>query len=244
MVQYKSIITIVIIVILSISCLSIILVQLGLLYGYMYNNQSQFSSNNSIQLQPNNLSNVSMDNLRSYDINKAFNPLEQPARRPSIDELPPIYFKRMIDEPTRGYPDNFTQFGILVKITDDNHDRYDRPDTSDKPNKANKANKPDKFSKKNRSNKSDKSTEHFGSNGSNDQILRLFGRQEFPGSNRYEYYTMIPSGFDQIKIPINSRGRRDELYDGDIVFIREIGNSYKVQLYDYDQPKYYPDLFY
>lgn len=144
-----------------------------------------------------------IDPVLEYDYNKLNNPLEYPNRRVSRDELPPAYFKHMIDFPTRGFPDNFTQFGILVRI--DHHGEEEiRNDNSNK-------------------------------------ILRLFGRQQYPGSNRYDYYTMVQSGFDNIKIPIDSR--KSELYDGDEVFVREIKNKYRVQLHDYDAPKYYPDLF-
>ena len=105
----------------------------------------------------------------------------------------------MIDIPTRGYPDNFTQFGVLIKQGNPN---------------------------KNHENK----------------ILRLFGRQEYPGTyTRYEYYTTITSGNDYIKIPID---RKKELYDDDVIYIKELDDNYKVQLHKYDQPKYYPDIIY
>ena len=39
-------------------------------------------------------------------------------------------------------------------------------------------------------------------NSTDNKILRLFGRQEFPGSNKHQYYTSISSGNDQIKIPL------------------------------------------
>jgi len=129
-------------------------------------------------------------------------PLEEPVRRVARQDLPPMYLRRSIDLPTRGYPDNFTQFGILVK-------------------------KGLKDSIRNEDNK----------------ILRLFGRQEYPGSWRYEYYTTITSGNDFIKIPIETRAKK-ELYDGDIIFIKELNEKYEVQLYKYDSPKYYPDIIY
>ena len=71
------------------------------------------------------------------------------------------------------------------------------------------------------------------------KIIRLFGRQEFPGSNRYEYYTMISSGNDLIKIPIDNK---KELYDDDIVTIDMLGTDYTVNLHDFDAPKYYPNI--
>ena len=150
--------------------------------------------------------------IRQYDYNKIYNPLENPARRVPNYELPPYYVKRLIDYPTRGYPDNYTQYGILKKVSH-------RP-----------------------------TGEHFHDNHDNNNsqgnnfIIRLFGRQEFPGSNKYDYYTMVNNGLDQIKIPIYSR--RQELYDGDDIFIKELDSKYIVSLYKYDEPKYYPDLIY
>lgn len=139
------------------------------------------------------------DIIRQYDFKKAYDPFENPARRIARHEIHPLHLKRLIDIPTRGYPDNFTQFGILIKEGNPNKN-VDNP------------------------------------------ILRLYGRQEFPGSNRYEYYTSISSGNDMIKIPIYVK--QQELYDDDIVFIKEIGEHYRVQLHKYDQPKYYPDIIY
>ena len=135
--------------------------------------------------------------IKAYDYRKAFDPFEEPVRRVPRHELPLYYFKNMIDYPTRGYPDSFTQIGTLVKEGDPN---------------------------KNDDNK----------------ILRLFGRQEYPGSERYEYYTALNSGNDQIKVPIDIRKR--ELYNDDFVYIKELDQYYRVHLNRFDQPKYYPDL--
>jgi hypothetical protein len=146
--------------------------------------------------------------IRQYDFNKIYNIFEEPARRVPRDQLPPIHVKRLIDYPSRGLPDNFTQFGILKKkshfTTGEDHNR-DITQT-------------------------------------NNFIIRLFGRQEFPGSSRYEYYTMVNNGLDQIKIPIYNRNR--ELYDEDEIFIKELESKYIVSLYHYDNPRYYPDIIY
>jgi hypothetical protein len=140
-----------------------------------------------------------VDPVRTYDYRKIYDPLEEPTRRVARYEIPRIGLKRVIDLPTRGYPDNFTQIGVLVKELDAQYDE-------------------------------------------NNRILRLFGRQEYPTSNRYEYYTGINSGVDQIKVPLNTRGRR-ELYDGDTVYVKELDAKYRVQLHKYDAPRYYPDIF-
>jgi len=140
------------------------------------------------------------DIVRNYDYHKTYDPLEEPARRVARYDIPPYHMKRIIDIPSRGYPDNFTQFGILVKQGDPSENK-------------------------------------------NNKILRLFGRQQYPGSYRYEYYTALNSGHDQIKIPVETRAKK-ELYDGDVIHINELGEEYKVQLHKYDSPKYYPDLIY
>jgi hypothetical protein len=140
------------------------------------------------------------DPIRKYDYHKYYDPFEQPSRRVARHDIPPHLLKRQIDIPTRGYPDNFTQVGILIKVNKTYVDN-------------------------------------------DNKIIRLFGRQEFPGSYRYEYYTMVNSGYDKIKIPIKNL-RQKELYDDDIIFIKELDNNYKIQLHNYDAPKYYPDIIY
>jgi len=145
-----------------------------------------------------------VDAVREYDYKKIGDPLEEPTRRVPRHWIPPTYFKYNTDIPTRGYPDNFSQFGILVK----------------------------KERKKAKTYKNNEDTDN--------NVLRLYGRQEYPGSDKYEYYTAINSGYDQIKVPLDIKNR--ELYNDDIVYIRELGNEYKVKLHRYDAPKYYPDI--
>lgn len=68
------------------------------------------------------------------------------------------------------------------------------------------------------------------------RILKLFGRQKYPKSDHYEYYTMINMGFDQIKVHIK---RRKELYDHDTVDIPELGKTYSVKLNKDDDYQYF-----
>jgi len=162
-------------------------------------NKSQ-NSNNSVEVIE-TIDTPKGDPVTNYDRSKLYDPLREPTRRIPRYQLPPYEFKRLIDVPTRGYPDNFILMGILVR-----HDKL----MSDDANK----------------------------------ILRLYGREVYPGSSdRYEYYTAVNSGLDQIKIPIHNKGNK-ELYDDDIVYIDSLDSSYKVKLHKYDAPKYYPDLFY
>ncbi len=69
------------------------------------------------------------------------------------------------------------------------------------------------------------------------KILKLFGRQRYPGSGQYEYYTMINVGLDQIKVHIH---RKKELYDDDEVTVKELNRKYKVQLNKNDDSYYNP----
>lgn len=72
------------------------------------------------------------------------------------------------------------------------------------------------------------------------RILRLLGRQEYPGSNRYEYYTSVTSGNDMVKIEVRGKRKGREIYDGDEITIPEINSKYTVSIYGYDEPRYYP----
>lgn len=76
----------------------------------------------------------------------------------------------------------------------------------------------------------------------NNKILRLFGRETFPRSSKYEYYTFVANGLDQIKVPINVL-RNKELYDDDIITVNPLPHNYKVQLLPYDSPRYYPNIY-
>jgi hypothetical protein len=69
------------------------------------------------------------------------------------------------------------------------------------------------------------------------KIIKLFGRQKYPGSAQYDYYATINMGFDQIKVKID---RKKELYDDDIVEIGEINKTYKVKLNKNDDFSYNP----
>jgi len=77
---------------------------------------------------------------------------------------------------------------------------------------------------------------------SDENIVQLFGRATFPGSNQYEYYiTTNKYGFNN-KIPIVTKGKK-EIMDSDIIDIPEFDQSkgsFKVKIYDYNTPRYNP----
>ena len=56
------------------------------------------------------------DVIRDYDRDKVIDILEEPTRRVPRHEIPNHFFRRGIDYPTRGYPDNYSQQGILVSV--------------------------------------------------------------------------------------------------------------------------------
>ena len=60
--------------------------------------------------------------------------------------------------------------------------------------------------------------------------------------NWYKYFTSISIGNKIIKINVHNRNRR-ELYDGDVVFIQELGKRYRVQIDEMDMIEYNPYFF-
>lgn len=70
-------------------------------------------------------------------------------------------------------------------------------------------------------------------------VLQLYGRQKYAGSREYEYYTTITSGNQTLKIPIFNK-HKQELYDGDKVFIKELNKYYVVSKYPNEEIEYIP----
>lgn len=150
-----------------------------------------------IPVSPIAISPPQFDSVHEHDKDKMDDPLTAPTQRPPRHQIPPSRIDQYFDIPTRGYPDNYQQLGVLVKDGED---------------------------------------------GAGEQIVRLFGRQVYPGSHQYEYYTMVPSGLDRIKIPLDVN-RNKELYDDDQVSIDHLGSNYKVKLYPKEGPRYNPYVF-
>jgi len=68
--------------------------------------------------------------------------------------------------------------------------------------------------------------------------LMLFGRPEWAGSSKYDYY-VTTSGNSSIKIPIT---HEKELYDGDQLEVVGFAGQFKLKLYDVSEIKYIPYL--
>lgn len=86
-------------------------------------------------------------------------------------------------------------------------------------------------------------------NNNDSNILPLFGRPTYYGSNRWNYYTSSDK-FQSVKLPINIDGRKctedlgcDELRDGDMVSIPSYNGRFRVEIYDFDKPRYIPFVY-
>ena len=68
--------------------------------------------------------------------------------------------------------------------------------------------------------------------------LPLFGRPEYNGAHKYEYYIKDDSR-NMIKVPLE---KTDEIYTGDVVDIQGFSGDYVSEIYDISDPKYIPYL--
>lgn len=86
-------------------------------------------------------------------------------------------------------------------------------------------------------------------NNNDSNILPLFGRPTYAGSNKWNYYTTSDK-FQSVKLPINIDGRKctdelgcDELRDRDMVTIPSYNGRFRVEIYDFDKPRYIPFVY-
>lgn len=66
----------------------------------------------------------------------------------------------------------------------------------------------------------------------------LYGRPEYRGSTRYEYYITLPD--DLIKIPLDNK---EEIFTGDIVSVKGFTGDFIAEVYEYQQYKYIPYIY-
>lgn len=135
-----------------------------------------------------------IDPIYSTDYKRMTDVLEEPTRRLPRHALPPNY---LASQYTRGFPDNYTLLGVLVK----------------------------KIAK-------------------GDNVhLPLYGRQTYPTSRQWEYYTSTVNLGVNLKIPIEIN--KDELFTDDTIRLKDFGNDeYRVNLYKIDRPVYNPFVLY
>lgn len=77
--------------------------------------------------------------------------------------------------------------------------------------------------------------------GENNQMLPLFGREKWPNSNKWLYYTKI--GKFGVSLPVKSAqhsGYEFQLQDNDEVIIKGVNGKYRVTTYDTDSTDYIP----
>ena len=86
-------------------------------------------------------------------------------------------------------------------------------------------------------------------NNTDSNILPLFGRPTYNGSNKWNYYTSSDK-FQNFKLPIKIDGRKcdddlgcNELRDGDMISIPSYNGRFKVEIYNYDKPSYIPYVY-
>jgi hypothetical protein len=77
-------------------------------------------------------------------------------------------------------------------------------------------------------------------------VLPLYGRPIYPGANKWNYYTSSDK-YHAVKMPITHNGRKcdadygcDELYSNDMVQLTSYDGDFKVEIYDFDKPRYIP----
>ena len=83
-------------------------------------------------------------------------------------------------------------------------------------------------------------------NNTNTSVLPLFGRRVYRGSNMWNYYTST-SDHSIVKIPVHISGENctkergcSELTNGSSVNVDALNGTYKVEIYEYDSPRYIP----
>jgi hypothetical protein len=82
----------------------------------------------------------------------------------------------------------------------------------------------------------------------NTRILPLFGRETYPGSNKWNYYTST-DGYHLVSLPVMYKNKDcmeeygcDEIYDGDTVFIKQYNSNYTVDMYNNGSLRYLPSV--
>ena len=81
---------------------------------------------------------------------------------------------------------------------------------------------------------------------SSKKILPIYGRPTYIGSNHWLYYT-TNDNYNAVKLPIefNNKNCLDEygckeLYNGENISVKGYINSFKVELYKFNKPRYIP----
>jgi len=171
------------------------------------------------------------DPVVDLDYRKMYDPLIEATRRLDRSQIPSPYFDQLTNIYTRGFPDNFSLFGLLMRKNQKEH--ISKEIKRSKKLKKEFERDDDVIGEF----KTDIVTINMADD--KDRILYLFGRQIYPGSNKYEYYAMTTDRTSKVKFTLDLKYDR-ELFDDDIVYIKEVGEPYIVSLYKQDSLKYNP----
>jgi hypothetical protein len=198
------------------------------------NNNDNFSQNGPKKT-------VMFDPIANYDNAKILDPLVDPLQRTSADQIPNPNIAMQLNFPSQGVLDKYHRIGLLTAI-EPSTETNNFTDSSNNIVKR-KAQVPIVSEENERSYNgvwlSEKGKiEGFGNMSSEENnILELMGKRRYHGV--YRYFTSISMGNKIIKVMINSKNGR-ELYSGDIVFIKELKKSFRVEIDDMDMIEYNP----
>ena len=161
-------------------------------------NEKPITISNSPELdESSTISEIDHDFLTKRDKDVVENKFKPPERRLPRHNYPIREVRHAMNVPTRGYPDNYQNVGMLVRKNDE-------------------------------------------------KILKLFGRQRFPGSNQWEYYVLENETSDSsTKIPLKIPGNK-EILNNEVIAVPWLDQSkgkFDVKIFDYDVPRYNPYVF-
>lgn len=87
-------------------------------------------------------------------------------------------------------------------------------------------------------------------NNSDNAIIPLYGHRLFNGSDKWNYYVSSDK-YHSIKMPIMHKNRKcdsefgcNEIYNDDEIDVPAYNSRFKVQIYEFDKPRYLPNVLY
>ena len=83
-------------------------------------------------------------------------------------------------------------------------------------------------------------------NSAENKVLPLYGKQTYPGSRNWLYYTSS-DGYQSVKLPVANRNKDctddqgcHEITNGDHIEVPAYDQSFKANIYKFDKPRYIP----
>lgn len=210
--------------------------------------------NKTSESKPCQKRNVFIDPIANYDNAKLGDPLVDPLQRTSADQIPNPSVAMQFNFPTQGVLDKYHRVGLLIAIgselDSEPSNKFNKSNYSENSNvvKAkNKVNNNPVIEEGQESKRDYKGVwlaehgkiEGFGNITADydNSILELIGKRRY--HNVYRYFTSITMGNKIIKVMVHNRNNK-ELYSGDVVFIKELGKNYRVEIDNMDMIEYNP----